>query len=192
MRGYEPAGERAETRYQIDAARLWAGGAATAVVAGLVAVVGILIVRGLTSVAILAPKGSGVWGNANTVTYALLSAAAGLLATALMHLLAVTTPSASQFFGWIMMLLTLIAVVLPLSIAVDWPSKIATALLNLAIGVVITIVVTSMAANATRRYRKTHPPRQAESQYPQSQYPRSQYYDDYTEQQPRQTRRWDY
>lgn len=175
MSGYDSSESRSERRDHLDPGRLWAGGVATAVVAGLVAVVGILISRGLVGVAILAPKGSGVWGNANTVTYALLSAAAGLLATGLMHLLAVSTPSASTFFGWIMMLLTLIAVVIPLSLAVDWQSKIATALLNLAIGIVITIVVTSMAANATRHYRRVR----SRQDYRQDYYPTQE------------TRRWE-
>lgn len=174
MGGYD-TDRRASHQYEIDAGRLWAGGAATAVVAGLVAVVGILIARGLANVAILAPKGSGVWGNANTVTYALVSAAIGLLATGLMHLLAIGTPSASQFFSWIMVLLTLIAVVIPASLSVGWESRVATALLNLVIGIAITVLVTSMAANATRHYRRVH----SQDQPP---YPR-----DYDE-----TRRWDY
>ena len=54
----------------VDAGRLWAGGIATAVVAGLMAIVGIVIARGIFHVAVLAPKGSGTWGNANTATYA--------------------------------------------------------------------------------------------------------------------------
>lgn len=42
--------------------RLWAGGAATAVVAALIAVVGILIARGVFGVPVLAPEGEGTWG----------------------------------------------------------------------------------------------------------------------------------
>ena len=134
-----------------DAARLWAGGAATAVVSALVAVVGILIARGIAGVGILAPKGSGLWGNANTVTYALVSAAAALVATGLFHLLALATPKPATFFGWIMVLLTLIAVVLPLSLDVSLDNRIATALLNLVIGLVMTLLLLNLSNSAMRR-----------------------------------------
>jgi hypothetical protein len=42
-------------RLRVDAARLWTGGLATALVAALVAVVGVLIARGLFDVPVLAP-----------------------------------------------------------------------------------------------------------------------------------------
>jgi hypothetical protein len=41
-------------RVRVDAARLWTGGLATALVAALVAVVGVLIARGLFDVPVLA------------------------------------------------------------------------------------------------------------------------------------------
>lgn len=151
-------GERArydlDDRPGIDAGRLWAGGVATAVVAALVAVVGLLLIRGVFGVAVLAPKEAGIWGNANTTTYALVAAACALLATGLMHLLSVTTPAPSQFFTWIMVLLTLIAVVLPLTLTVEPSAKFATAALNLVIGLVITALVSSMAANARTLHRR--------------------------------------
>ncbi|MEU4668060.1 DUF6069 family protein [Amycolatopsis sp. NPDC023774] len=149
-----------DARPGIDAARLWAGGVATAVVAALVAIVGLLIARGIFDVPVLAPKGEGAWGSVSTTTYALAAAAAALLATGLMHLLSVATPAPSQFFGWIMVLVTLIAVVLPLTLTVETSAKYATAAINLVIGLVIAIVVNSMAANARtlhRRKRSTRP-----------------------------------
>ena len=135
---------------KVDAGRLWAGAAATALVAGLIAVVGILIARGIVHVDVLAPKGEGVWGNANTVTYALVSAAAALAATGLLHLLLLTTPRATVFFTWIMVLLTLIAVVLPLSLPVDLASRLTTGLINLAIGLAVSGILTSFAPGTVR------------------------------------------
>jgi hypothetical protein len=44
----------------VNAGRLRVGGLATALVAALIAVVGILIGRGLLDVAVLAPQGEGV------------------------------------------------------------------------------------------------------------------------------------
>jgi uncharacterized protein DUF6069 len=142
--------DSASTSSDLDPGRLWAGGAATALIAALVAVAGMLIARGLCRVAALAPKSDGIWGNANTATYALLAAAAALLATGLIHLLSVTTPAPSQFFGWTMALLTLIAVVLPLTIGADPGGRIATAIINLAIGVEVTVLVHVTAASARR------------------------------------------
>ena len=135
---------------QLDPARLWSGGVATAVVAALIAVVGILLSRGVLDVPVLAPKGEGVWGNANTVTYALVSGAIALAATALMHLLSVTTPRFQTFFSWIMVLLTAIAVVVPLSLAVAWETKLATGVINLVIGLAITVILNGVARSAWR------------------------------------------
>src|SRR4029450_8046058 len=61
-------------RVRVDAGRLWTGALATAVVAALVAVVGVLIARGLFDVPVLAPSREGVLGNANTVRLAGLAA----------------------------------------------------------------------------------------------------------------------
>jgi hypothetical protein len=128
-----------------DAGRLWAGGGATAVVAALAALVGILIARGLAHVAILAPEGAGAWGNASSTAYVILSAVAALLATGLLHFLMVTTPRGTQFFGWIMGLLIVISMVIPLSLVVNMDDKIATALLNLLIGLAITIPLVNIS-----------------------------------------------
>jgi hypothetical protein len=137
----------------VNAGRLWASGLATAVVAALVAVVGILVARGIVDVAVLAPKGEGIWGNANTFTYALSAAVAALLATGLMHLLILTVATPGQFFTWIMVLATLIAVVLPLTLTVDVGGKIATAVINLVIGLAITFILNSVA-DASRVLRR--------------------------------------
>jgi hypothetical protein len=136
---------------KLDAARLWSGGVATAVVAALIAVVGILLCRGVLDVPVLSPKGEGVWGNANTVTYALVSAGVALAATALMQLLSVTTPRFPTFFTWIMVLLTAIAVVVPMSLSVAWEHKLVTGVINLVIGVAITAILNGVARAAWRR-----------------------------------------
>ncbi|RSM60386.1 hypothetical protein DMH04_54125 [Kibdelosporangium aridum] len=143
---------------QLDVARLWSGGVATAVVAGLIAVVGILVSRGVLDVPVLSPEGEGVWGDANTVTYALVSGAVALAATGLLQLLSVTTPRFQTFFTWIMGLLTAIAVVVPLSLPVSWESKLATALINLVIGIAITSILNGVARSAYRRRRRPPEP----------------------------------
>lgn len=144
-----------DARSDLDPGRLWAGGVATAVVAALAAVAGILIARGLCGVAVLAPERDGLWGNAHTGSYAALAAAAALAATGLRHVLSLTTPAPAQFYGWIMAICTVIAVVFPLTLGADLGSRVATAAINLGLGVIITVLVSSTAASA-RRVRARH------------------------------------
>jgi Family of unknown function (DUF6069) len=110
VEGHEGTGRG---RLRVDAARLWTGGLATALVAALVAVVGVLIARGLFDVPVLAPAREGALGNTTTARLAILAAVAALLATGLMHLLLLSTPRPFRFFTWIISLLTLVAVLAP-------------------------------------------------------------------------------
>jgi hypothetical protein len=157
-----------------DAGRLWAAGAATAVVAALAALVGILISRGLAHVAILAPQGEGAWGDASTTIYVVLSAVVALLATALLHFLLVTTPHATQFFGWIMGLLIVASMVIPLSLGADLDNRIATAALNLLIGLAITLPLSNVTSFVRPRVVPVRPmdPRQQYAPPPTRNYER--------------------
>jgi Family of unknown function (DUF6069) len=110
----EPPSERTSSSGRgVDARQLWSGGAATAVVAALIALAGILVCRWLFSIPILAPRRDGAWGDAPTAGYAVAAAAAALVATAIMHLLLIATPRPQLFFAWIIGLATVIAVVYP-------------------------------------------------------------------------------
>ena len=131
---------------------------ATAVVAALGAVVGVLIARGLLDVPVLAPTEEGVLGNANTARLALVAAGAALAATGLMHLLLLFIPRPWQFFTWIMSLTTLAAVLLPFSTDAAIATKIATAAIFLAIGVAIGSLVSGVATSAVRLGRQAEPP----------------------------------
>jgi len=136
---------------RLDAGRLWAGGLATALVAALVAVAGIVVTRGLLHVPVLAPKGDGLWGNANTWTYALAAGAGAVVATALLQVLALTTPRYGRFFAWIMALLTAIAAALPLGLVTILASRVATSVINLLIGIAITTTLSAVARTAMRQ-----------------------------------------
>jgi hypothetical protein len=145
----------------VDAGKLWAGGLATAVVSALVALVGILLARGVFDVAVLAPKGEGAWGDADTWTYALLAGLAALLATGLMHLLILFAPRPIRFFRWIVTLATLAAVIAPIAVDRGWPG-VATALINLALGITVGTLVSGVARTATSvgaRWSPQPPPR---------------------------------
>lgn len=134
----------------VNAGRLWAGGAAAGLVAALIAVLGILVCRGILDIPVLAPQGDGVWGDADTVTYALSAALAALLATGLMQVLLLYTPRPHAFFGWIMSLATLGAALAPFAVTADTDSQWATAAINLVLGAAIGTLVGGSARGATR------------------------------------------
>ncbi len=162
MRGPEP---ELETRRRVDAKTLWSGGAATAVVAGLIALVGILVCRWLFKVPILAPSRDGAWGDASTAGYVFAAVAIALAATGLMHLLLLATPSPRVFFGWIIGLATVVAVVYPFSTSAPLSQKAATAVVNLVLGVAIGSLIGEVSRRAvgrrvvrSRYERPTNPP----------------------------------
>jgi uncharacterized protein DUF6069 len=134
----------------VDAKTLWSGGAATAVVAALIALVGILVCRWLFNVPILAPRQDGAWGDAATAEYAVAAAAAALAATAIMHLLMLATPRPRLFFTWIIGLATVIAVVFPFGTSAPPSQKAATAIINLVLGCAIGSLISGVAARSIR------------------------------------------
>jgi uncharacterized protein DUF6069 len=136
---------------QVDARPLWSGGVATAVVAALIAVVGILVSRWLFNISFLSPRREGAWGDASTAGYVFAAIGCALVATALMHLLLLTTPYPRVFFGWIIGLATLVAVVFPFSTTAPVSQKIATGFVNLVLGVAIGSLVAEVSRRATRR-----------------------------------------
>jgi hypothetical protein len=134
-----------------DAVQLWAGGIATAVVAALIALVGILVCRWTLGIPILAPSHDGAWGNAHTPEYVLAVALIALAATGIMYLLMLGTPSPGLFFGWIIGLATVVAVVYPFSTSAPLDQKAATAAVDLVIGIAIGSLLSAVAARSIRR-----------------------------------------
>ena len=65
------------------------------------------------------------------------SAAVALAATGLMNLLLFATPYPRVFFGWIIGLATVVAVVFPFSTTAPISQKLATAVVNLVLGIAI-------------------------------------------------------
>ena len=98
-------------RVTVAAGRLWAGGAATACVAALVAGVGVLFFSyvfdvELVGTALLLPITDSL-----ALNYAVTAFLLGLAATGLAHLLTLTTPRPRVFFAWIVGLVTVAAMV---------------------------------------------------------------------------------
>jgi len=144
-------------RVRPDPAQFWAGAAATAVVAALIALVGILVSRWALSIPILAPTGDGAWGNAHTGEYVLLAALVALIAAGVLYLLELGAPAPRVFFGWIVGLATLAAVVYPFSTSAPLDQKVATAIVNLILGIAIASLLSAVSARAIRISR-TAPP----------------------------------
>ena len=147
--GQQPPPARSE-QPTVDAAKLWSGGAATAIVTALIAVVGILIARGVLDIFILAPSEKGAWDAASAGPYALCAALGALAATALMHLLLMTTPRPTLFFGWIMLLVAAVAGVWPFTTGADLENQVATAVLNVIIVLAAWSLITGTAHRVVR------------------------------------------
>jgi Family of unknown function (DUF6069) len=135
----------------VNAGRLWAGGVATAIVAALIGLVGLLIVRALLQIPYLAPLRSGALGDARTALLCATAAVAALAATGLAHLLLLSTPRPMAYFGWIAGLLTAVAAVLPLLNGDPITVGLATGVIHLVIGIAIISLVTGAALSASAR-----------------------------------------
>jgi len=141
-----PRTSPSRTALTVDAGRLWAGGAATAVVAGLVALVGVLIADDVLDLVMVEPPLLPI-GDALAVRYAVTAAALALVATGLAHLLVLSTPHPVSFFRWIVGLVTVVGVVLPFTVDGTTGGRLATAAVNLVIG----LAVMSLLAGVMRR-----------------------------------------
>lgn len=115
--------------------------------------VGVVIVRGVLDIPVLAARSDGPLGDASTLQFALAAFGAGLLATALMHLLLVTTPRPHSFFAWIVGLITTLVAVLPFTQEAPLSAQLATAAINVVVGVIIGSLVAGVARRALQRSR---------------------------------------
>jgi hypothetical protein len=163
-----PENNERSTRPRVDAGPLWAGGAATAIVAALVAVVGTLACRWLLGIPILAPAKDGAYGDAHTTGLVLVAAAAALVATLLLWLLLLSTPRPLTFFHWIVGLVTAVMVLFPFSTGAPLSQKVATAVVDLVLGIAIGSLLTGVGGRAAR------PARRETSEYTPSSWPSEQ------------------
>src|SRR5829696_6894408 len=96
-----------------DASRLWAAGLATAVVAGLLAVVGAVVSRAVLDVALLPAEYAGILGWSASASYGVGAMLLALLLTAVLHLLLAAVQRPVVYFGWIVGLVGVILVLAP-------------------------------------------------------------------------------
>ena len=148
--GWARQDQRPSTWRSVNPGRLWGGGVATAVVAGLAVAVGVYISRHILGIEVLAPRRAGSLGNSPTAVYALVAAGCALLATALLHVLLLGAPRPLNFFDWITVLALVIAVASPFAQMASLNSQVATALINLIVGVAVISLLTGVGASASR------------------------------------------
>ncbi len=134
---------------RVDVARLWSGGIATAIVAALVGLVGVLVVRAVFKL-VGYTAGGASFDDAGTVVLCVAAAVAALAGTGLVHLLLLATPRPLAYFGWIGGLLTAVAVLLPFVSGGPLAVEAAHAVIHLVIGLAIGSLVTGSAAAAAR------------------------------------------
>lgn len=135
----------------VDAGRLWAGGGATAIVAALVAIVGCVIGEGVLDIAMVRPQVLvGSSSMAFATRYAITAAILALVATALLYLLILSTPRPKSFFTWIVLLGTAVGVAAPFAIKGTTEGKVATATVNLVLGLAILSLLLSVAQRTVR------------------------------------------
>ncbi|WP_375044608.1 DUF6069 family protein [Actinomadura sp. NTSP31] len=149
-RGGLPPTERDENTPAINMGRLWGGGIATAVVAALFAAAGVLIMRGVLDIPIMAPKSQGTFGDSTTAAYMVMAGVGGILATLLLHLLILMAPAPLSFYSWIAGLATLMITVLPFAAGTTLSVKVATALINFVVGMVYVALLPQVAAASLR------------------------------------------
>jgi hypothetical protein len=136
-------------RRVVDAGRLWAGGAATAVVSALVALVGVLVSQGVLDLTMVQLPLLPI-GGSFAVRYAVTAFVLALAATGLAQLLLLTTPRPRAFFSWIVGLATVAGVALPFALEGTTVGQIATALVDLLIGVAVLSLLDSVMRRAVR------------------------------------------
>lgn len=122
----------------VDGGRYWAGVVATALVAALIGLVGVMVVDQILNIETFETAVKYIFGTDSTgATYVVGAALFAVLAGGLLQLLVLTTPKPKAFFGWIMFLATLTAALLPLTWTDELEASISAGLVNALIGIAI-------------------------------------------------------
>jgi len=135
------------TRRRVDPIRIWAGGVATALVAGGIAWVGVLVIRAIFQIPGIHRLGEDTL-NVDQLSLAIIAAVAALLATALLHLLLLGTPRAHRFFAWIIGLIVVGLIVEQMLAGNGWLSSLLISAVYLVIGIAIASLLSGVARTA--------------------------------------------
>ncbi|MEX0754067.1 MAG: DUF6069 family protein [Actinomycetota bacterium] len=135
-----------QTKVRIDAARLWAAGVATSVIAALAGLVVYLFAEGVFDVDLRVKDLSG--GGLTDLTWVpvvVTAFLAGIVATAVLHALLTLVPRPTVFFGWLALLATAASCLVPLTTDVDAEVKYWLLGLHLVVGIVVISLLLAIA-----------------------------------------------
>ena len=132
----------------VNAGRLWAGGIATALLAALAVLAGVLITRGVLGISLLVPQTASNYGNSATADARLDAGPGSQPRTA--HLLLLGTPRPYAFFAWITALADVIAAAAPFTQPAPLASKVFTAIINIVVGVAVISLLSGVGRSAAR------------------------------------------
>jgi hypothetical protein len=133
-------------RTSIDQVRFWVGACLAALVAAGVALIGLLLIRGVLQIPILVTTSHPVDAGA----YVVLTAVLVIGASALYNLMLHVAPHPTTYYGALAAVGIALAALLPFTIPVALISQAALAGLNFVVGLVIAFLV-PVAAVAARR-----------------------------------------
>lgn len=143
-----PTAPAAPPRAGLAAGPYWGGVVATAVVAALIGIAGVVIFQNILDVTLTYQDPFGT--DSTMAAYAVGGAVAAILAGGLLHLLVISTPRPRAFFGWIIGLATLVAALLPLTWTDDTTRAAASGAINLLIGIAIWSLLAGVLSRTAR------------------------------------------
>jgi hypothetical protein len=124
----------------VDSARLWAGGTAAALAAGLIVLGGVLVSRA-AGVPRLAGDETGTLAASLLASYSLVWTVTTLLLTGVLHALLVLTDQPLRVFRWVACTLVVLPAVAPFTAGASRAAELAGALINLAAGSVAGVLL---------------------------------------------------
>ncbi|GAA3208418.1 DUF6069 family protein [Streptomyces sp. NPDC006186] len=146
-----PPNRGAPARSRLNAGRLWAGGVMTAGVAGLTAMVAVVLARGVFGVSVFGPAGEGVQQDTSATVPAVTAAGAALGATGALHVLALLSRRPCRVFSWLVTSATVALVLLPFTTDAATGEKVGAAAVRLAVGVTVGAMLSAVGRGALRR-----------------------------------------
>ena len=151
MSGSNVSNQPPQTRVTVDAGRLWGGGVATACVAALLAVAGVLICQDVLDIRLVRPALLLDLAHSFAVDYAVTAFLLAVAATGLAHALLLATPRPRAFFAWIVGLATVCGVAAPFALDAARSSQVATAAINLGLGICTGSLIGMVMLRTVRR-----------------------------------------
>lgn len=134
--------------YRLDRTALWAGTIATALVAGLLAMLEDMAAQGLLKVDLIAPRGGPAFATTTAYQLTLSAIVATALASVLVQVLMYVSPRPLLFFGLIGSTATGVVSLWPFTTAAVAASQFATAAAHLSLGMAIWVLTATIARHA--------------------------------------------